>query len=66
MTGVEAGPFRVVTDYALEVVPRTLMQNAGGNTIRALMALRVRISPRRPSPLLLLLVFLALYFCSFF
>jgi len=43
VTGVEAGPFRAVAD-ALEVIPRTLVQNAGGNAIRALTALRVRIS----------------------
>ncbi|KAH9995079.1 T-complex protein 1 [Russula vinacea] len=29
VTGVEAGPFRAVAD-ALEVIPRTLVQNAGG------------------------------------
>jgi T-complex protein 1 subunit gamma len=43
VTGVEAGPFRAVAD-ALEVIPRTLVQNAGGNAIRALTALRVRAS----------------------
>jgi T-complex protein 1 subunit gamma len=42
VTGVEAGPFRAVAD-ALEVIPRTLVQNAGGNAIRALTALRVRV-----------------------
>ena len=42
VTGVEAGPFRAVAD-ALEVIPRTLVQNAGGNVIRALTALRVRL-----------------------
>ncbi len=41
VTGVEAGPFRAVAD-ALEVIPRTLVQNAGGNAMRALTALRVR------------------------
>ena len=41
VTGVESGPFRAVAD-ALEVIPRTLVQNAGGNAIRALTALRVR------------------------
>lgn len=44
VTGVEAGPFRAVAD-ALEVIPRTLVQNAGGNAIRALTALRVRLFP---------------------
>ena len=43
VTGVESGPFRAVAD-ALEVIPRTLVQNAGGNVIRALTALRVRFS----------------------
>jgi len=42
VTGVEAGPFRAVAD-AMEVIPRTLVQNAGGNAIRALTALRVRL-----------------------
>jgi chaperonin GroEL (HSP60 family) len=41
VTGTEVGPFRAVAD-ALEVIPRTLVQNAGGNAIRALTALRVR------------------------
>ncbi|KAH9172192.1 T-complex protein 1 [Lactarius sanguifluus] len=41
VTGVEAGPFRAVAD-ALEVIPRTLVQNAGGNAIRALTALRAK------------------------
>ena len=35
VTGVEAGPFRAVAD-ALEVIPRTLVQNPDGNAIRAL------------------------------
>jgi T-complex protein 1 subunit gamma len=47
VTGVEAGPFRAVAD-ALEVIPRTLVQNAGGNAIRALTALRVRPFPSFP------------------
>ncbi|KAI9511407.1 T-complex protein 1 [Russula earlei] len=41
VTGVEAGSFRAVAD-ALEVIPRTLVQNAGGNAIRALTALRAK------------------------
>ncbi|KAI0272616.1 T-complex protein 1 [Gloeopeniophorella convolvens] len=41
VTGVEAGPFRAVAD-ALEVIPRTLVQNAGGNAIRALTELRAK------------------------
>lgn len=40
ITGVEGGPFRAVAD-ALEVIPRTLVQNAGGNAIRVLTELRV-------------------------
>ncbi len=32
VTGVDAGPFRAVTD-ALEVVPHTPVQNTGGNAI---------------------------------
>jgi T-complex protein 1 subunit gamma len=38
--GVEGWPFRAVAD-AMEVVPRTLVQNAGGNAIRVLTQLRV-------------------------
>lgn len=41
ITGVEGWPFRAVAD-ALEVIPRTLVQNAGGNAIRVLTELRVR------------------------
>jgi T-complex protein 1 subunit gamma len=41
VTGVEAGPFRSVAD-AMEVIPRTLIQNAGGNVMRTLTELRVR------------------------
>lgn len=40
--GVEGWPFRAVAD-ALEVIPRTLIQNAGGNAIRTLTQLRVII-----------------------
>ena len=42
--GVEAWPFRAVAD-AVEVIPRTLVQNAGGNAIRLLTELRVRLNP---------------------
>lgn len=44
--GVEGWPFRAVAE-AMEVIPRTLVQNCGGNAIRVLTALRVRaaISP---------------------
>lgn len=38
--GVEGHPFRSVGE-AMEVIPRTLVQNAGGNAIRTLTALRV-------------------------
>ena len=37
--GVEGWPFRAVAD-ALEVIPRTLAQNSGGNAIRVLTELR--------------------------
>ena len=40
VTGVEGWPFRAVAD-AMEVIPRTLVQNAGGNAIRVLTELRV-------------------------
>ena len=43
VTGVEGWPFRAVAD-AMEVIPRTLVQNCGGNAIRVLTELRVRIS----------------------
>ena len=39
--GISQWPFRAVT-RALEVIPRTLIQNCGGNTIRTLTQLRVR------------------------
>ena len=41
--GVEGWPFQAVAD-AMEVIPRTLVQNAGGNAIRVLTELRVRLS----------------------
>jgi len=40
--GVEGWPFRAVAD-AMEVIPRTLVQNSGGNAIRVLTELRVSI-----------------------
>ena len=40
ITGVQQWPYRAVAS-ALEVIPRTLIQNCGGNTIRTLTALRV-------------------------
>ncbi|CAA7268750.1 unnamed protein product [Cyclocybe aegerita] len=39
--GVEAWPFRAVAD-AMEVIPRTLVQNAGGNAMRELTELRAK------------------------
>ncbi|KAI0088938.1 T-complex protein 1 [Irpex rosettiformis] len=39
--GVEGGPFRAVAD-AMEVIPRTLVQNSGGNAIRVLTELRAK------------------------
>lgn len=41
LTGVEQWPYRAVAQ-ALEVVPRTLIHNCGGSTIRVLTSLRVR------------------------
>ncbi|KAG0699980.1 chaperonin Cpn60/TCP-1 family [Suillus ampliporus] len=41
VTGVEGWPFRAVAD-AMEVVPRTLVQNSGGNAIRVLTELRAK------------------------
>ncbi len=40
VTGVEGWPFRAVAE-AMEVIPRTLVQNSGGNVIRVLTELRV-------------------------
>jgi len=40
-TGVHAGPIRAVAD-AMEVIPRTLVQNCGGNAIRTLTTLRAK------------------------
>lgn len=42
ITGVETGPFLAVAE-AMEVIPRTLVQNAGGNAIRVLTELRVSL-----------------------
>lgn len=41
VTGVASWPFRAVAD-AMEVIPRTLVQNAGGNVIRVLTELRAK------------------------
>jgi len=45
MTGVEQWPYRAVAQ-ALEVIPRTLIQNCGASTIRVLTSLRVRRGAR--------------------
>lgn len=45
--GVEGWPFRAVGE-AMEVIPRTLVQNCGGNAIRVLTQLRVRTSFNSP------------------
>lgn len=44
MTGVEQWPYRAVAQ-ALEVIPRTLIQNCGASTIRLLTSLRVSFFP---------------------
>jgi len=41
MTGVDQWPYRAVAD-ALEVIPRTLIQNCGASTIRTITALRAK------------------------
>lgn len=40
VVGIEGWPYRAVAD-AMEVIPRTLVQNSGGNAIRVLTELRV-------------------------
>jgi len=41
LTGLKQGPYKAIA-RALEVVPRTLIQNCGGDTIRTLTALRAK------------------------
>ncbi|KAJ7281756.1 chaperonin Cpn60/TCP-1 family [Mycena rebaudengoi] len=41
IVGVEGWPYRAVAD-AMEVIPRTLVQNSGGNVIRVLTELRAK------------------------
>ncbi|XP_077320104.1 T-complex protein 1 subunit gamma [Lithobates pipiens] len=41
MTGVDQWPYRAVS-HALEVIPRTLIQNCGASTIRVLTSLRAK------------------------
>jgi T-complex protein 1 subunit gamma len=45
--GVEQWPFRAVGN-ALEVIPRTLAQNCGADTVRLLTELRVRTATAIP------------------
>lgn len=44
LQGVEGAPYKAIAD-ALEVIPRTLIQNCGGNAIRTLTELRVSDRP---------------------
>ena len=48
ITDVQQWPYRIV-GKALEVIPRTLIQNCGGNTIRTLTALRAKHASNAPS-----------------
>jgi T-complex protein 1 subunit gamma len=41
LEGVEGAPYKAIAD-ALEVIPRTLIQNCGGNVIRTLTELRAK------------------------
>ena len=41
VTGVQQWPYKAVSK-ALEIIPRTLIQNCGANSIRVLTALRVK------------------------
>lgn len=45
LEGVQGAPYKAIAD-ALEVIPRTLIQNCGGNVIRTLTELRVRSRSR--------------------
>ncbi len=42
ITGIHQWPYKAVAK-ALEVIPRTLIQNCGANTIRTITALRVSL-----------------------
>jgi len=42
IAGVIAWPYKSVAD-AMEVIPRTLVQNCGGNAVKVLTDLRVRL-----------------------
>lgn len=48
VAGVQQWPYKAVAK-ALEVIPRTLIQNCGANTIRTLTALRVSIHVQLPA-----------------
>lgn len=48
LVGVEQWPYRAVAQ-ALEVIPRTLIQNCGASTIRVLTSLRVRTLEKKNS-----------------
>lgn len=48
ITDVQQWPYRIV-NRSLEVIPRTLIQNCGGNTIRTLTALRAKHASNAPS-----------------
>lgn len=60
MTGVEQWPYRAVAQ-ALEVIPRTLIQNCGASTIRVLTSLRVRTAFDHPAVLVCLALLSLLY-----
>ena len=45
LTGVKGAPYKAIAE-AMEVIPRTLIQNCGGNAIRTLTELRVSFSPQ--------------------
>lgn len=47
LTGVEQWPYRAVAQ-ALEVIPRTLIQNCGASAIRVLTSLRVNLHGPEP------------------
>ena len=50
VAGVQQWPYRAVAK-ALEVIPRTLLQNCGASTVRVLTALRVwKLKETRPPP----------------
>jgi T-complex protein 1 subunit gamma len=54
LEGVAQYPYRAVAQ-ALEVIPRTLTQNCGANTIRTLTALRAKHATGNLVPLFIML-----------